>query len=118
MRRGTPQDIFENPKREKTRQFIRQLRTLSLDIPSTDFDYPGLSTEILAFCQLQLLSPALIRNIELAVEELLLQYGGRAYNPLEEGDDLSLRIVKSVVGEWSHEYREQNYLRMKFRQKD
>ena len=50
--------------------------------------------------------------------ELLLQYGGRAYNPLEEGDELSLRIVKSVAEEWSHEYREQNYLRMKFRQKD
>ena len=140
---------FENPKREKTRQFIRQLRTLSLDIASTDFDYPGLSTEILAFCQLQLLSPALIRNIQLAVEELvlqtilpalgedaipmklsqeysdadmstelLLQYGGRAYNPLKEGDELSLRIVKSVAEEWSYEYREQNYLRMRFRQKD
>ena len=146
---GMPQEIFENPKREKTRQFIRQLRTLSLDIASTDFDYPGLSTEILAFCQLQLLSPALIRNIQLAVEELvlqtilpalgedavpmklsleysdadmstelLLQYGGRAYNSLKEGDELSLRIVKSVAEEWSHEYREQNYLRMRFRQKD
>ena len=146
---GMPQEIFENPKREKTRQFIRQLRTLSLDIASTDFDYPGLSTEILAFCQLHLLSPALIRNIQLAVEELvlqtilpalgedavpmklsleysdadmstelLLQYGGRAYNPLKEGDELSLRIVKSVAEEWSHEYREQNYLRMRFRQKD
>ena len=50
--------------------------------------------------------------------ELLLQYGGRAYNPLKEGDELSLRIVKSVAEEWSYEYREQNYLRMRFRQKD
>ena len=33
-------------------------------------------------------------------------------------DELSLRIVKSVAEEWSHEYREQNYLRMRFRQKD
>ena len=130
-------------------EYPDRLHILTMDIASTDFDYPGLSTEILAFCQLQLLSPALIRNIQLAVEELvlqtilpalgedavpmklsleysdadmstelLLQYGGRAYNPLKEGDELSLRIVKSVAEEWSYEYREQNYLRMRFRQKD
>ena len=37
--------------------------------------------------------------------ELLLQYGGRAYNPLKEGDELSLRIVKSVAEEWKFEKR-------------
>ena len=44
-----------------------------------------------------------------------LGLGGRAH---AYPDELSLRIVKSVAEEWSHEYREQNYLRMKFRQKD
>ena len=46
---GTPEQIFENPQRERTRMFIRRLKTLELSISSADVDYVRFSNEIERF---------------------------------------------------------------------
>ena len=67
---GTPEQIFENPKKEKTMQFIKRLKTLTLDVKSTAFDFIGMCTEIEVFGQDNLMTPKLIRNLNLVFEEL------------------------------------------------
>ena len=39
---GTPEQVFDNPIREKTRRFIRHLKVLELNIESRDYDFLGM----------------------------------------------------------------------------
>ena len=71
---GTPEQIFEHPVRERTRTFIRRLRSLPFDIPSFDaFDNFGALTEIERFGMENTLSPVAIRNLQLLFEETITQ---------------------------------------------
>ena len=70
---GTPEQIFENPLKEKTRAFIKRLKTLSLEITSADFDFIGFNTQIEQFGRENMVSPKILRNLELAFEELVMQ---------------------------------------------
>jgi polar amino acid transport system ATP-binding protein len=46
---GSPEVIFENPAREKTRRFVRKLKTLDFRIDSQEFDFIGCNTEMKEF---------------------------------------------------------------------
>ena len=71
---GTPDQIFNHPVRKKTRQFIQMLKTLLFTIASPGtFDFLGFLTEIERFGREHLLSPVIIRNLQLAFEEMILQ---------------------------------------------
>ena len=71
---GTPEQIFDHPIREKTRQFIHRLRLLPFDIPSySAFDFLGILTEIEHFGKDNMLSPVVIRNLQLFFEETITQ---------------------------------------------
>ena len=71
---GTPEQIFEHPVREKTRQFIHRLRSLPFDISSYDsFDFLGALTEIERFGMENMLPPVAIRNLQLLFEETVMQ---------------------------------------------
>ncbi len=68
---GTPQQIFENPQREKTRAFINRIRTMRYAIAGVDYDLYALNAEIEAFCGKHFLSPQQQHNILLLTEEVL-----------------------------------------------
>ena len=70
---GTPEQIFDNPQREKTRIFIKRLKQLELEIESEDFDFIGFSSRIEQFGRDNLIAPKMLRNIELVFEELVAQ---------------------------------------------
>ena len=71
---GTPEQIFEHPVREKTRQFIRRLKSLPFDIPSYDaFDFQGILSEIEHFGKEIILPPVAIRILQLLFEETVMQ---------------------------------------------
>ena len=60
--------------REKTRQFIHMLKTLPIPIESPGtFDFLGSLTEIERFGRDHLLSSVTVRNLQLALEEMVLQ---------------------------------------------
>ena len=134
---GSPEQIFENPKKEKTRRFIKRLKTLTLDVDSPSFDLIGLSTQIEVFGRDNLLTPKMIRNLNLVFEELtsanLVQredalpihtvieysdvdetanmtmiYGGASYDPLEDADSLSTRIVRKLCASVQHTFDKEN----------
>ena len=71
---GTPEQIFEHPVREKTRQFIRRLRSLTIDIPAGDaFDFPGALAQIEQFGKKNTFPPLAIRTLQLLFEETVMQ---------------------------------------------
>ena len=84
---GTPEQIFGNPQREKTRAFIHRIRSLAWRITSPDYDLYALNAEIETFCEKQILSRQTRHNLLLLVEELL-----QVYQPLLGRAGLDLTI--------------------------
>jgi len=70
---GTPQQIFENPTKEKTRIFIKRLKQLALEINSPDFDFIGFTSRIEQFGRDNIIDARMVRNMQLAFEELVIQ---------------------------------------------
>ncbi len=69
---GAPKDIFDHPKKEKTRAFIQQLRILKHEIGSQDFDLYKLNADIGAFCAKHTIDKNVVGNILLIAEEVLV----------------------------------------------
>lgn len=71
---GTPQQIFGNPQREKTRAFINRIRSFNYQVNSPDYDLYAMNAEIESFCEKQILPRKTRHNLLLLVEELLQIY--------------------------------------------
>ncbi len=71
---GTPQQIFEDPRKEKTRAFINRIRSLNFPVASRDYDLYAMNAEIETFCERQILSRKTRHNLLLLVEELMQLY--------------------------------------------
>ena len=144
---GTPQQIFEDPKKEKTRIFIKRLKQLELGINSPDFDFIGFISQIEQFGRDNVIDARIVRNMQLAFEELVIQnivgkldhegkgfpinigieysetdssaemrisYGDDRYDPLTEGDELSVMIVKKLAASIRYHYDSENLITIKF----
>ena len=70
---GTPEEIFDHPSREKTRIFIRRLKTLSLEVLSPDLDYADVIDKIRKFCRDTMQKASVSRNMMLCFEEIAVQ---------------------------------------------
>ena len=67
---GTPEQIFGNPTKERTRVFIKRLKQIFLEISSPDFDFIGFNAQIEKFGRDNMIAPKMLRNIELAFDLL------------------------------------------------
>lgn len=130
---GTPREIFENPQKEKTRRFIKQLKVLSEVIDKDSFDFPAISSKLEEFGRKQLMSQKQIYKMQLAFEELVMQkligenqigdirmdveysekegavdmifgYGGDSFDPLGDEKDLTVITLKGIASSISHKY--------------
>ena len=72
---GTPQEIFENPKKEQTRNFINQIREYRYEIRTSSYDYYQMMAGITNFCTRYNLSSSDIHHFNQTVEEGLLMLG-------------------------------------------
>lgn len=72
---GTPQEIFENPKKELTRNFINRIREYRYDIRTSKYDYYEMMSGITNFCKRYNLSSTDIYHFNQVVEEGLLMLG-------------------------------------------
>lgn len=70
---GTPEQIFEHPKRERTRIFVRQLKVLHVENLLRDFDFPAFMTQLEEFGRKQQLSQRQIYAMQLVLEETMIQ---------------------------------------------
>lgn len=83
---GTPEQIFENPQRERTKIFINRIRDYNYRITSPRYDLYALQGGMVQFCDRYYLSSQIQHQVQLLVEEVLQVV------PLDRGDvDLSLR---------------------------
>ncbi|MCF8241910.1 MAG: amino acid ABC transporter ATP-binding protein [Melioribacteraceae bacterium] len=71
---GSPQQIFDNPQKEKTRAFINRVRSLHYLIENPQYDLYAMNAEIEQFCEKHILPKKLINNVLLVVEEILVMY--------------------------------------------
>lgn len=130
---GTPRQIFENPQKEKTRRFIKQLKVLSEVIDKNDFDFPAINSKLEEFGRKQMMSQKQIYKMQLAFEELVMQeliaenqigdirmeveysekegvvdmifsYGGDSFDPLSDEKDLTVITLKGIASSISHKY--------------
>lgn len=70
---GSPEQIFNAPKRERTRAFVKRLKTFEREIVSPNFDFIEVNTGIEEFGRKQILSQRQINNLQLVFEELCVQ---------------------------------------------
>ena len=71
---GSPEQIFDNPQKEKTRAFIQRIRSYTRRISSPDYDLYAMNAEIETFCEKQILPKKTRDSLLLLVEELLQVY--------------------------------------------
>ncbi len=115
---GSPEQIFENPQKEKTRAFINRIRSLDIHLSSTNYDLYAIQGEMKAFCDKHFLSPRITEFTMLVAEELLLlqknitdaslklSYSekagtlhlscenlGEENDPLKDEEDIGLKII-------------------------
>ncbi len=136
---GTPEEIFDNPKREKTRAFVKRLKTMEIEINSKDFDLYGMNSKIESFGKYNFMAQKQIQSIELVLEELVinnifkntdqisigiryyevdkcteidLSYSGAKFNPFEnvDNDDISMMIVNRYCGDVKYSFTDMNNL--------
>lgn len=87
---GTPEQIFDNPQKERTRIFINRIRDYNYTIHSPKFDLYELQGGMVRFCERYFLSPAIQFRVQLLAEEILQQV------PLDKGDvEFALRYSEA-----------------------
>lgn len=69
---GTPAQVFDAPKRDRTRAFVQRLKTFTFETRSKDFDFLGVNRDIETFGAKQMITPNKVRAIELMFEELII----------------------------------------------
>lgn len=67
---GSPEQIFEHPRRERTRNFIYRIRSWEYDI-SADLDIYAMMGSLEEFCMRQFMGKKAAADCQLAIEELV-----------------------------------------------
>ena len=71
---GTPEEIFDHPRREATRNFIFRIRNWDYRLSVTEQDFHGMMGSLEKFCKDQFLGRHQATNCQLAVEELATSF--------------------------------------------
>ncbi len=131
---GSPEEIFDHPKKDRTRVFVQRLKTLSLSAQSPDYDFIGQSESLRRFGEKNLLGRKRVLGMQSVYEEILAQsivpcigasypvtvsveysekedrlemrftWNGTDFDPMQEGDELSVKLVKAAVQGYEHTY--------------
>jgi len=129
---GTPEQIFENPQRPKTKAFINRIRSFNYNIKSREYDLYAMQAELEAFCEKHMFSKKLSGYLILISEEVLClqkdfsdinlslsysekdgklqmvcQSAGEPFNllePGEDGDDIGITLIKAKCDKLEYKY--------------
>ena len=89
---GTPAEIFDAPKREKTVAFIRKIKYFSFDITDRQFDLMQLQGGIQSFGEKYGLAPKKINRLQICCEELIYEMLTHCY-PAGGDVDMQLEVA-------------------------
>lgn len=130
---GTPEQIFGNPLKEKTRRFIRKLKVLDLYIQNKKYDFLGIQGEIVSYCVKNQIPKRMVEHINLIFEEavhqmlvpelnqpdihvsieyseekeqviFVIRYGGKRLDITNTDDNLSMMIIKRMADQITYEW--------------
>ena len=77
---GTPEQIFDTPRRERTRVFVNSIRDFHFAIHSEDYDLYAFESELRNFCNKYFLSEETVQHAVQLAEKIL------QHIPLSEGE--------------------------------
>ena len=140
---GTPQEIFHAPKKDATKIFINRLKTYEKTFKNAQVNLPEIQSEIEKFAHKQFMSRRRSMTLQLIFEELIYEllmsrcknifpvdlkimynesveecevkitYGGEKFNPLEDTDDLSVKMVLGIIQSAEYNFAEKNIIQFK-----
>ena len=134
---GTPEEIFDNPKKDKTKMFIKQLKIFEFEIKNKNFDFMSLSKKLDEFSLknglpmkagyqlrsvleelcIQIILPEYnLPDIHVSVEysgkdnssDITVEYSGKAFDPFESKNDIAVKMLNGVIEEHSYLYDDKN----------
>ena len=88
---GTPAEIFDAPKREKTISFIQKIKYFTYEIKERQFDLMKMQGSIQSFGEKYGLAPKYIFRLRLCCEELICELLANCYSG-RENIDINLSI--------------------------
>ena len=132
---GSPDEVFENPKKDLTRRFIRRLKVFETLIDDREYDFIELGAELERYLTKNDVSASDKYRIRLVVEELIQQillprfekpmirlrvessakedrcgvyvsYPGPRLDPRDMDNELSLKILEKTAEEMSYSFDE------------
>ena len=132
---GTPEEIFENPRKELTRRFIYKLKVFEAVVESREYDFVRFGAEIDTYLLQNDASPSVKYRIRLAIEELVRQillpkfekphirilveysmqdlssivtvtYLGERFDINDTENEISLSVLKGAVKELNYRYED------------
>jgi polar amino acid transport system ATP-binding protein len=141
---GTPQQIFDNPQRPKTKAFIQRIRSVSYHIESQLYDLYALQGEMEVFCEKHMISKKVAGYVLHVAEEvlilqpdfsdilvtlsyseqdggveLLFESAGKPFNLFEEPDledDIGVKLIKARCQGTNYNYENgKNHLLLKIK---
>lgn len=89
---GTPQEIFESPKREKTVAFIQRQKYFHYEVSEKNFDLPEMQSHIEIFSEKYGLSRKYLQRVQLSCEEIIFELLNNCYDG-EEKIFISVDII-------------------------
>ena len=136
---GLPEAIFNNPKREKTKAFIKRIKRFRYEVSSGDFDFIKLTNNLLNFCTANALSKTNTNKTGLLSEELTVNLIPKAdlisvdfsfldnqaefeftvaycgeNRDVTQSENLAADIVNGIIKEKEHKYDGRNNLYLKW----
>ncbi len=129
---GTPEQIFDNPQKEKTARFIKRIKVFENVIKSKDFDFIGFNTCLEEFGRRSGISQKAIYRMQSVFEELCVQivipefkkdfimnvtaeysqeddsilleirYDGKTFNPMDSDNILSIKLAQNASESIEH----------------
>jgi His/Glu/Gln/Arg/opine family amino acid ABC transporter permease subunit len=143
---GTPEEIFDRPQKEKTRQFVNHMKVFRYEIRKKQFDFIEMDTRIENFARNNAMSLRMINGLHTILEELCLQtiipkmpdvfemtitnevsedgteaqmeiiYDGPEADCLKTADPISAALIRNAVAEIRYSYKESNRYAIALRQ--
>ncbi len=130
---GTPEEIFEHPKKERTVRFIKRLKVFEKTITSKTFDFIGFNSKLEEFGRKSEMNQKSIYRIQSVFEELCVQmilpafkddfkmhiaiefspeketvlmqvkYNDPSFDPLKSDNDLSIKLLQASTEKIQYE---------------
>ncbi len=140
---GTPDQLFDHPRKDRTRWFVQRLKVFEVDIEGFDFDFIDIVTRLEQYgyrngipakvtyrlqalfeelCH-ELLMPVLKeKKIRFSVEydadaqraTVLILYPGDSFDPRDSDNELSLAIVNNLIESMEHSWQANETFSNKF----